>query len=179
MVPHLIIMLLFLLFPRQSTSTTFITGIHIHLRESTVTFIINTVIAIIVFTLGPHVWYARFHYLFCKLTSRKTQASKAGEGKKSAAQLRAEEVLSHFKDVVLPESLITRIQQLAIATRNARNNRVPYRHLLLYGPPGTVYTHTLSLSLSLTCMRLVSFDLSLSLFLHLTLTHPYTYTLTG
>ena len=39
--------------------------------------------------------------------------------------------------VVLPDELRSRVLQLAIATRNAKTNRAPFRHMLLHGPPGT------------------------------------------
>ena len=39
--------------------------------------------------------------------------------------------------VVLPDGLRSRVLQLAIATRNAKTNRAPFRHMLLHGPPGT------------------------------------------
>ena len=54
-----------------------------------------------------------------------------------ARKRRVESIRKHFDGVVLTETLTERVQQLAIATSNAKRNRVPYRHLLLYGPPGT------------------------------------------
>jgi ATPase family AAA domain-containing protein 3A/B len=50
---------------------------------------------------------------------------------------RAEQVSSHFFDVVLNAQDKKRILQIALSTYNARRNGAPYRHLLLYGPPGT------------------------------------------
>jgi ATPase family AAA domain-containing protein 3A/B len=100
--------------------------------------IVQFLLAVISFLIGPVTWYQRFRYIFNLMFRRnKKEEVDSSTKKKTAAQLRSEEVLKHFEGVVLPESLLARIQQLAIATRNARNNRVPYRHLLLYGPPGT------------------------------------------
>ena len=42
-----------------------------------------------------------------------------------------------LEGVVLPDALTDRVLQLAIATRNAKANRAPFRHMLLHGPPGT------------------------------------------
>ena len=39
--------------------------------------------------------------------------------------------------VVLPPGLRERLVRLATATRNAKQNRSPFRHMLLHGPPGT------------------------------------------
>ncbi|KAE9296750.1 hypothetical protein PF008_g23920, partial [Phytophthora fragariae] len=41
-------------------------------------------------------------------------------------------------DVVLRNALETRVFEIARSTRNAMLHGAPYRHLLLYGPPGTV-----------------------------------------
>ena len=45
---------------------------------------------------------------------------------------------SHFLEkVILADSIRERVLQLGIATRNAKRNGAPFRHLLLHGPPGT------------------------------------------
>ena len=45
--------------------------------------------------------------------------------------------LPDFRDVILATACERRVLELAQATRNARHNRAPYRHLLFYGPAGT------------------------------------------
>ena len=40
-------------------------------------------------------------------------------------------------EVVLPPGLRERLVRLATATRNAKQNHSPFRHMLLHGPPGT------------------------------------------
>ena len=42
-----------------------------------------------------------------------------------------------LEGVVLPPGLRERLVRLATATRNAKQNRSPFRHMLLHGPPGT------------------------------------------
>jgi len=42
-----------------------------------------------------------------------------------------------FRDVVLPHPLKDRVVALAKAARNAKSHDAPYRHVLLYGDPGT------------------------------------------
>ena len=46
-------------------------------------------------------------------------------------------VESSFDDLVLPSELKERVIELAQATRNARRYNAPFRHVLLYGSPGT------------------------------------------
>lgn len=56
---------------------------------------------------------------------------------KLARQKRVDMICKNFDGVVLSEQLTERVQQLAVATANAKRNGMPFRHLLLYGPPGT------------------------------------------
>jgi ATPase family AAA domain-containing protein 3A/B len=42
-----------------------------------------------------------------------------------------------FQDVVLSQEDMTRVHQIALATRNTKRSGAPYRHVLLFGPPGT------------------------------------------
>jgi len=42
-----------------------------------------------------------------------------------------------FKDVILSKEDMSRVNQIALATRNTKRSGAPYRHVLLYGPPGT------------------------------------------
>lgn len=42
-----------------------------------------------------------------------------------------------FGDLILPEQLKERVIDLAYSARNARKHNAPFRHVLLYGPPGT------------------------------------------
>jgi ATPase family AAA domain-containing protein 3A/B len=42
-----------------------------------------------------------------------------------------------MKDIVLPRGLEERLQRVAVSTSNTKKNKAPFRHLLLYGPPGT------------------------------------------
>ena len=42
-----------------------------------------------------------------------------------------------FYDLILPRELKARVLDLAHSARNARRNNAPFRHVLLYGPPGT------------------------------------------
>jgi ATPase family AAA domain-containing protein 3A/B len=44
---------------------------------------------------------------------------------------------AQLNDVVLRETLETRVHEIAKSVRNAIVHGAPYRHLLLYGPPGT------------------------------------------
>jgi len=42
-----------------------------------------------------------------------------------------------FNDLILPQELKERVIDLAYSARNARRHNAPFRHVLLYGPPGT------------------------------------------
>ena len=42
-----------------------------------------------------------------------------------------------FDDLILPQELKERVLNLAYSARNARRHNAPFRHVLLYGPPGT------------------------------------------
>jgi ATPase family AAA domain-containing protein 3A/B len=42
-----------------------------------------------------------------------------------------------FLDLILPQELKARVLDLAHSARNARRHNAPFRHVLLYGPPGT------------------------------------------
>lgn len=42
-----------------------------------------------------------------------------------------------FKDVILCDEDKARVTQVALATRNTKRTDAPYRHVLLFGPPGT------------------------------------------
>ena len=42
-----------------------------------------------------------------------------------------------FDDLILPQELKERVIDLAHSARNARRHNAPFRHVLLYGPPGT------------------------------------------
>ena len=42
-----------------------------------------------------------------------------------------------FKDVILSKEDMSRVDQIALATRNTKRSGAPYRHVLLFGPPGT------------------------------------------
>mmetsp|Transcript_16153 Transcript_16153/g.38726 ORF Transcript_16153/g.38726 Transcript_16153/m.38726 type:complete len:259 (-) Transcript_16153:1263-2039(-) len=42
-----------------------------------------------------------------------------------------------FDDLILPQELKERVLDLAYSARNARRHNAPFRHVLLYGPPGT------------------------------------------
>ena len=42
-----------------------------------------------------------------------------------------------FKDVILSDEDMSRVNQIALATRNTKKSGAPYRHVLLFGPPGT------------------------------------------
>ena len=42
-----------------------------------------------------------------------------------------------FKDVILSKENMSRVDQIALATRNTKRSGAPYRHVLLFGPPGT------------------------------------------
>ena len=42
-----------------------------------------------------------------------------------------------FDDLILPKELKERVLDLARSARNARRHNAPFRHVLLYGPPGT------------------------------------------
>ncbi|EGB10504.1 hypothetical protein AURANDRAFT_2711, partial [Aureococcus anophagefferens] len=55
----------------------------------------------------------------------------------AAADAVAAEEAGFLDGVVLPADLRRRLVQLANATRNAKANRSPFRHMLLHGPPGT------------------------------------------
>jgi len=113
-------------------------------------FLVKTVLALLAWSFGPRNWMRRFRQLHQKIvgSTKKTGSQEGGEretsegeasaSSPSAAALRATAVVSHFADVVLPGPLTERVTQLAVATRNAKQNQVPFRHLLLYGPPGTV-----------------------------------------
>ena len=63
-------------------------------------------------------------------------ADAAAETKAAADAVAAEEA-GFLDGVVLPADLRRRLVQLANATRNAKANRSPFRHMLLHGPPGT------------------------------------------
>lgn len=54
--------------------------------------------------------------------------------KQSFATKNAEAAL---KNIVLETNLEARLKRIALSTANTKNNRAPYRHLLLHGPPGT------------------------------------------
>lgn len=43
---------------------------------------------------------------------------------------------AYFQDVILEKALKARVVSLAMSIRNARKNKAPFRHILLYGPPG-------------------------------------------
>ena len=45
---------------------------------------------------------------------------------------------SHFRDVILSVADRERVIQLALTTRNTKNSKAPYRHVLLHGPPGKI-----------------------------------------
>lgn len=42
-----------------------------------------------------------------------------------------------MNEVILEGNLDKRLRRIAVSTGNTKNNRAPYRHLLLHGPPGT------------------------------------------
>eukprot|EP00946_MAST-07B_sp_MAST-7B-sp1_P005034 g5034.t1 len=65
-----------------------------------------------------------------------TQTAKRGQNNRDFDQKRLSDI-SEFNDVILERVCEQRVLELAEATRNARNNRAPYRHLLFYGPAGT------------------------------------------
>ena len=46
-------------------------------------------------------------------------------------------IAESFDDLILPEELKKRVLDLAHSARNARRHNAPFRHVLLYGPPGT------------------------------------------
>jgi hypothetical protein len=133
---------------------------------TTVLLLLRFVVWLLAYSLGPRTWLKRFKKLVAKLSQGKgkqgqgkatssstdeaDKENKEGDGDDDGEELTEEEALAlverkaraaqvtqHFKEVVLPGALIERVQQLAVATRNAKRNCVPYRHLLLYGPPGT------------------------------------------
>ena len=52
-------------------------------------------------------------------------------------ELGVPEDMTLFSDVILSDSLRSRVEELARSTRYARKNRAPYRHVLFYGPAGT------------------------------------------
>jgi len=106
--------------------------------------LLRFVLWLLAFAAGPRTWATRVNALVGWGRGKDFGAAAAGAeeaGKESEAlearKRRAEEVTAHFSQVVLPGPLLERVQQLAVATRNAKRNQVPYRHLLLYGPPGT------------------------------------------
>lgn len=68
------------------------------------------------------------------VASRKAQ--KAEKDRLTADRIRKEEA-GFLNGVVLAPELRERVLRLAIATRNAKKNRAPFRHVLLHGPPGT------------------------------------------
>lgn len=111
-------------------------------------FLVKAVLAFLAWSLGPRNWVRRFRQLHQKVVGSKKDGNQGTDdasdketstsSSSSAAAVRANAVVSHFADVVLPGPLTERVTQLAVATRNAKQNQVPFRHLLLYGPPGTV-----------------------------------------
>jgi ATPase family AAA domain-containing protein 3A/B len=46
-------------------------------------------------------------------------------------------VKESFEDLILPQELKERVLNLAHSAHNARRHNAPFRHVLLYGPPGT------------------------------------------
>ncbi|RYY86772.1 AAA family ATPase [archaeon] len=42
-----------------------------------------------------------------------------------------------LKDIILEPTLAERLKRVSVTTYHTKQNRAPYRHLLLYGPPGT------------------------------------------
>lgn len=49
----------------------------------------------------------------------------------------SDSVEESFSDLILPQELKARVLDLAQSARNARSHHAPFRHVLLYGPPGT------------------------------------------
>jgi len=68
----------------------------------------------------------------CKSFPRSILSSIVGWRRKAGD----EEVANVFQDVVLSEPLKDRVVALAKSARNAKRHDAPYRHILLYGPPG-------------------------------------------
>ena len=69
--------------------------------------------------------------------SRNEIHQKTLELEREALQRERRKEAAFLDGVVLPDELRSRVLQLAIATRNAKTNRAPFRHMLLHGPPGT------------------------------------------
>ena len=46
-----------------------------------------------------------------------------------------------FEDLILPKSLKERVMDLAVSAQKARQHDAPHRHILLYGPPGMLYSY--------------------------------------
>mmetsp|Transcript_14590 Transcript_14590/g.48913 ORF Transcript_14590/g.48913 Transcript_14590/m.48913 type:complete len:566 (+) Transcript_14590:1-1698(+) len=106
-----------------------------------------------VFYRGPNKAYRRLRRVFSRALAKHRGALvawEAGDLKRIAAEyaldldkLAADQAYGAAKQaeflhgVVLPEDLRERVLQLSIATRNAKTNRAPFRHMLLHGPPGT------------------------------------------
>uniref|UniRef100_A0A3B5A9R9 Microtubule-associated protein futsch-like n=1 Tax=Stegastes partitus TaxID=144197 RepID=A0A3B5A9R9_9TELE len=69
-------------------------------------------------------------------TSRLTVAEAVKHPVKTAKRLRSRPQ-DALEGVVLSAALEERVRDIAIATRNTRQNRGLYRNILMYGPPGT------------------------------------------
>ena len=54
----------------------------------------------------------------------------------SARAASLQQIVDHFRDVILPPEDKARVVDLAVSTRNSRRSGAPYRHVLLHGPPG-------------------------------------------
>ena len=73
--------------------------------------------------------------------SRASRRARVADARRARLEERAEALVRRETDflegVVLPPGLRERLVRLATATRNAKQNRSPFRHMLLHGPPGT------------------------------------------
>ena len=58
-------------------------------------------------------------------------------GRRETVSIGASHIQKSFEKVVLGEAVQSRVNQLALSTRNSKASGAPYRHLLLHGPPGT------------------------------------------
>merc|ERR1711871_1357490 len=70
-------------------------------------------------------------------STRADMRRKTLEMEREALQRERRKEAAFLDGVVLPDELRSRVLQLAIATRNAKTNRAPFRHMLLHGPPRT------------------------------------------
>merc|ERR1719399_2321309 len=73
--------------------------------------------------------------------SRAGRRASVEDARRARIEEKAEALVKRETDflegVVLPAGLRERLVRLATATRNAKQNRSPFRHMLLHGPPGT------------------------------------------